>query len=128
MTDSRSTPNASLAHIPGRHRRLTWPLLLVVFVSGMTTMAIEMAASRLLGPYFGDSILVWANLIGLILIYLSAGAYLGGRWADRSPRAETLYTITAIAALWIGLVPLVAAPVLRTALALQGRRRVGECC
>ncbi len=84
-------------------------------------MAVEMAASRLLGPYFGDSILVWANLIGLILIYLSVGAYLGGRWADRNPRAETLYTITAVAALWIGLVPLIAAPVLRTAQNAFGR-------
>ncbi|MBN1581565.1 MAG: fused MFS/spermidine synthase [Anaerolineae bacterium] len=95
--------------------RSSWPLLLVVFVSGMTTMAAEMAASRLLGPYFGDSILVWANLIGLILICLSAGSYLGGKWADKSPRAETLYTITTAAAFLVGLVPFIAAPVLRLA-------------
>jgi spermidine synthase len=92
-----------------------WLLLLVVFVGGMTTMAVEMAASRLLGPYFGDSILVWANLIGLILVYLTAGAFLGGRWADQSPRYETLFTITAAAAFLIGLVPLVATPILRLA-------------
>lgn len=103
-----------LAHVPHR-RQPEWALLLVVLVSGMSTMAVEMAASRLLGPYFGDSILVWANLIGLILIYLTVGAYLGGRWADRSPLPETLYSITTAAALWIGLVPLVAAPVLRVA-------------
>jgi spermidine synthase len=87
----------------------------------MTTMAVEMSASRLLGPYFGDSILVWANLIGLVLIYLSLGSYLGGRWADRSPRMETLYTITVVAAFWVGLVPLIAAPILRVAQSAFGR-------
>ncbi|MBN1934792.1 MAG: fused MFS/spermidine synthase [Anaerolineae bacterium] len=96
-------------------RRPVWPVYLVVFVSGMTTMATEMAASRLLGPYFGDSLLVWANLIGLILLCLTLGGYLGGRWADHSPRVETLYTITSIAAFLVGLVPFVAAPTLRLA-------------
>jgi len=96
-------------------------LLLVVASSGMTTMAIEMAASRLLGPYFGDSILVWANLIGLILIYLSLGGYLGGRWADRRPQAKTLYTLTALSGFWAGLIPLVAAPVLGLAQKAFGR-------
>lgn len=93
----------------------TWPIYLTIFVSGMTTMATEMAASRLLGPYFGDSLLVWANLIGLILLCLTLGSYLGGRWADHSPRVETLYTITAVAAFLVGLVPFVAAPTLRLA-------------
>jgi spermidine synthase len=106
-----------------RARGGTWPLLLVVFVSGMTTMAVEMAASRLLGPYFGDSILVWANLIGLVLIYLTVGAYLGGRWADRNPQLDTLYTITTLAAFLVGLVPLIATPILRVA--QQAFARVG---
>lgn len=87
-------------------------LTLAVFVAGMTTMAVEMSAARLLDPYFGNSLIVWANLIGLILIYLSAGYYLGGRVADRSPHARTFYSITGAAALLIGLVPFVARPVL----------------
>lgn len=86
-----------------------------VFVSGMTTLAVEISASRLLGTVFGTSNVVWANIIGLILIYLSAGYFIGGRWADRSPHNATFYKILAWGAFAAGLVPVVAKPVLRMA-------------
>jgi predicted membrane-bound spermidine synthase len=88
-------------------------LLLTVFISGMTTLGVELSASRLLDPFFGNSLMVWASIIGLMLLYLTAGYFVGGRWADRDPRASTLFQITAWGAFWVGLVPLVAAPVLR---------------
>lgn len=90
-----------------------FPLLLLVFWSGLVTLGVELAASRLLAPFFGTSLIVWATLIGLILVYLSVGYWLGGRWADHSPRMETLIPIVSAAAVLIGIVPLVAAPVLR---------------
>lgn len=83
-------------------------------------MGVEMAAARLLRPFFGDSILIWANIIGLILIYLTLGYYLGGRWADRDPRAGTLYRIVAIAGFTIGVLPYLTRPFLHLAIpALQ---------
>ncbi len=90
-------------------------LLLAVFAAGMTTLAVELSASRLLGTVFGTSNIVWANIIGLILIYLTAGYFLGGRWADRSPTASTFYRILIWGAFTAGLVPLAARPVLREA-------------
>ena len=90
-------------------RRLLLPL---VFVSGMASLGVEFGASRLLAPYFGTSLYVWGVLIGLILIYLSAGYVIGGRVADRHPREEVLYQITAWAGLWIGIIPLVSYPIL----------------
>ena len=87
-------------------------MLPLVFVSGMASLGIEFGASRLLAPYFGTSLYVWGVLIGLILIYLSAGYVIGGRLADRHPRADLLYQITAWAGLWVGVIPLVSYPIL----------------
>ncbi len=87
-------------------------LLLVVFVGGMTSLGVELTASRLLDPFFGNSLIIWAVLIGMVLLYLTVGYYVGGRWADRKPYYRVLYQITAWSAFLIGVVPFVARPVL----------------
>lgn len=94
---------------PAWNLRLLLPL---VFVSGMASLGVEFGASRLLAPYFGTSLYVWGVLIGLVLIYLSAGYVIGGRLADKRPHHEVLYQITAWAGLWIGVIPLVSYPIL----------------
>jgi spermidine synthase len=90
-------------------------LTLSVFVAGMVTLALEISAARLLGNVFGTSNLVWANIIGLILIYLTVGYFIGGRRADRSPYLTTFYGLLAWAAFLSGIIPLVARPVLTAA-------------
>ena len=88
-------------------------LCLLVLVGGAATMSVEMCASRLLAPYFGNSLPVWGLLIGLLLAYLAVGYTLGGRLADRSPRASLLYELAGWAGFLIGLIPVAALPVLR---------------
>lgn len=90
-------------------------LYFAVFSSGMTTLAVELSASRLLGSVFGTSNLVWASIIGLILIYLTVGYFLGGRLADRAPSASKFYALMMWGAFTAGLVPLISRPVLRFA-------------
>src|SRR5512137_1255252 len=90
-------------------------LLVTVFFSGLASLAVEFAASRLLGNYFGTSNLVWASIIGLILIYLTVGYFLGGRLADRYPNYRTFYSLLCWGAFAVGLIPLVSRPVLRLA-------------
>jgi spermidine synthase len=87
-------------------------LYLTAFASGLVSLGVELSASRLLAPHFGDSHPVWAAIIGLILLYLTVGYFIGGRWADRSPRPATLYQMLIWAALLVGLIPFVARPVL----------------
>jgi predicted membrane-bound spermidine synthase len=100
-------------------------LFTAVFFSGMASLAVEMAASRLIGNYFGTSNVVWASIIGLILIYLTAGYFLGGYWADRSPHYRTFFQILAWGAFTVGLIPLVARPVLRFAAAAFDQLQMG---
>jgi spermidine synthase len=90
-------------------------LLFTVFISGMTTLAAELAASRLIGNVFGTSNIVWASIIGLILIYLTLGYFLGGKWADANPTLGAMYRVLAWGAFTLGLVPYIAGPVLRSA-------------
>jgi spermidine synthase len=80
--------------------------------TGMSIMAVELSATRLLAPYFGASQIIWTVVIGLIMIALSIGNMLGGRLADRSARnpdhgRSRLYSLIWVAALWITLIPLV---------------------
>ncbi len=86
-----------------------------VFISGMTTLAAELSASRLIGNVFGTSNLVWAAIIGLMLLYLTLGYFLGGKLADKSPHAENMYKVLAWGAFTLGIVPYIANPVLRAA-------------
>jgi predicted membrane-bound spermidine synthase len=100
-------------------------LYLGVFFAGCASLALEMSASRLLGNYFGSSNLVWAAIIGLILIYLSVGYTIGGKWADRSPEYKTFFSILCWASLLIGLIPLASRPILRLASQAFDNMQVG---
>ncbi len=90
-------------------------LLFTVFISGMTTLAAELAAGRLIGNVFGTSNIVWTSIIGLILIYLTLGYFIGGKWADANPTPGAMYRALAWGAFTLGLVPYIAAPVLKAA-------------
>ncbi len=85
-------------------------LYALVFVVGMASLGAEIAAARLMAPYFGASTLVWANTIGVVLVALSVGYWLGGRLGDRYPRTRELSMVVGGAALLLAVVPFAARP------------------
>lgn len=95
------------------------------FFAGLVSLAIELSASRLLSNYFGSSNLIWACIIGSILIYMTIGSLLGGKWADRSPVEEVLYGNLLWAAFTTGLIPCIAKPVLRAASQAMDQLQIG---
>jgi spermidine synthase len=88
------------------------PLPLLVFVVGTGSLGAEIAAVRLLSPYFGASTVVWANTIGIVLVALSIGYWLGGRFADRHPHLRGLCLLALAAAGLLAIVPFAADPLL----------------
>ncbi len=95
-------------------RRTLPPLGLLVFVVGAASLGAEIAAARLLAPWFGASTIVWANTIATVLVALSAGYAIGGRLADRAPHMAGLCRLVLIAAALLAAVPFLSGPILRT--------------
>jgi spermidine synthase len=93
-------------------RRSQVALTILVFSAGAGSLATEIGAARLLAPYFGNSTIVWANVIGLVLASLSLGYWLGGRLADRRPSRRLLGGIVVGAGLAVAAVPFLAEPFL----------------
>jgi spermidine synthase len=98
-------------------RAATWGLLGTVFLSGGVLLGVEMAASRVLAPYFGNSLFVWAAIIGVILGGLALGYWLGGALADRFPTSLTLAAVVAGGAVAVLAIPLVDRPAIEWVLA-----------
>jgi spermidine synthase len=89
--------------------RLLAPL---VFVVGAASLGAEIAAARLLAPYFGASTIVWANTIATVLVALSVGYWIGGRLADRRPRLDGLCGLVLAASALLAAVPFLSGPFL----------------
>ena len=82
-----------------------WYLYMTEFFAGMSVMAVELGASRLLAPYFSSSQIVWTIIIGTIMIAMALGNIYGGRSADKNPNPDVLYGRILLASIWIAAIP-----------------------
>ena len=94
-------------------------------VVGAASLGAEIAAARLLAPWFGASTIVWANTIATVLVALSVGYWVGGRLADRDPTLAGLSRVVLCAAALLALVPFVAGPFLRISVEALDRVQAG---
>jgi MFS family permease len=78
---------------------------LLVFLGGFAIMVLEIIGARYLAKDFGSSFYVWVSQIGVILIALALGYYLGGMLADRYRRVSFLTVLLAPAGLLTLLIP-----------------------
>jgi spermidine synthase len=100
-------------------------LFFAVFVGGMTTLAVEFTSSRMLQTVYGTSNLVWANVIGLVLLFLTVGYFLGGWLADRHPSSRLFYGLVSFAGLSSVFFLLLTSALLKSAAAALAAVNVG---
>src|SRR4051794_41740341 len=101
---------------------------LVAAVVGAASLGAEIAAARLLAPYFGASTIVWANTIATVLVALSAGYWVGGRLAHRDPTLARPSRVVLGAAAPLSVVPFIARPFLRVSGEGPDRGEGGGVC
>src|SRR4051812_21396252 len=96
----------------GAARGLRLPLEPLVFAVGLSTLGAEIAAARLMAPFFGSSTVIWANTIAVVLVALSVGYRLGGVLADRRPSGAALGVLVLFGSALLAVVPFIAHPFL----------------
>lgn len=82
-------------------------LRVLSFFSGGSVMIVEFCGNRLLAPSFGSSLYTWTALIGVILVALSFGDYIGGQLVDRMPRLGLLPVLFCLGGLLTALIPVI---------------------
>lgn len=86
-------------------------LYCTVFLTGAAVMVIELLGTRLIAPFYGTSLYVWASLISVTMIALAIGYFAGGHWADRTKYAG-LSLIIALSGILTFIIPWMTGPVL----------------
>ena len=97
------------------------PLYATVAISGASVLALEILGTRILGPFYGNSLFLWSALITVTLAALAVGYAVGGRWADKGATPRRLGLILLFAGLWVLLIPVLRYPLL-TATEAMGLR------
>jgi predicted MFS family arabinose efflux permease len=77
----------------------------IVFLGGFAIMVLEITGARYLAKDFGGSFYVWISQIGIILIALALGYYIGGACVDHWQRVTFLATLLILAGVYVGLIP-----------------------
>ena len=90
-----------------------YKLEIIVFLSGAIGMGLELIAARVLSPYVGSSNVVWTSIIGIILVSMSLGYWLGGKKADKEASGNVLSRLLLGSALFTSVIPLLETVVVR---------------
>ena len=99
-----------------------WFLFLVLLVEGGSLMAVELVGAKLIAPYYGNSVYVWAAVLATTLGGLTLGYYAGGRLSLKRPTVNVLMKIVSVSAILVFLMPTVSGAVMSATLIIEDLR------
>lgn len=82
--------------------------LISSFVAGFSLMVLELTSTRILASYLGVSIYTWTSIIGIILLGLSLGSYVGGFLIDKYCSLRTVFIFFILSSLFTAFIPILA--------------------
>ena len=85
---------------------------ITIFITGFVLLTIEILGARMISPFFGVSLYVWASLISVTLVGLAIGYWLGGKLGDKQEKPDLLYLLIMGAGVYLILVPHIKGPIL----------------
>ena len=105
-----------------------WFLLLILIIEGGAIMAVELIGAKLIAPYYGNSLYVWAAVLATTLGALSIGYFSGGNLSSTQANIKTLLTITTSAALLVLLMPILSSFIMSATLGMELRTGIVLSC
>ncbi|VAW71547.1 hypothetical protein MNBD_GAMMA13-1547 [hydrothermal vent metagenome] len=81
-------------------------ILTLAFLNGAGIMAFEMISSKMLAPFYGTSLEVWAVTLAIVMGGLAIGYWLGGRRSAKYSGVASLCQLLFVAAIAVAIAPL----------------------
>jgi spermidine synthase len=78
---------------------------LIAFITGFSIMLIELIGTRIISPYYGNTIYTWTSLISTALVFIALGYYIGGKIADKYSSYSILYSFLTVSGIFTMLIP-----------------------
>ena len=90
------------------------PLLyyLLAFIEGACVMAAELLGAKMMAPFFGSSLYVWASILGITLGGLALGYFVGGVLSEKNNKERNLYFILLSSSVFLMTMPMLAKTVM----------------
>lgn len=80
-------------------------LLLALFIEGAALMSVELMGAKLMASFYGTSLYVWTSVLCITVLGLTFGYFFGGILSEKMPSKNVLFSILAISALLVFLMP-----------------------